>query len=201
MNTQNNWIIISYYIHNYKEIAEQYLISSVNKLNIPNYIIEVPDLGSWKNNTNYKPIFIKECLEKFNKNLVWIDCDATINYYPIYFDQLDNSSIDFAYHLLSWELHYGRLSDKNKFQLASGTLYFKNNEKINQLINKWIELSKHIQPDQISLKEALSKVKDLATMILSREYCYITSTPKGESPFIILEHPVISHFQQSRRNR
>jgi len=193
--------IISYFTPNYREIAGKYLISSVDKFKLDNYIIEVPSLGSWKNNTNYKPIFIKECLEKFKENLVWIDCDATINSYPIYFDQLDNSSTDFAYHLLSWELHYGRPQDKNKFQFASGTLYFRNNEKINQLINKWIEYSKNIYPDQKSLENALSTFSNLNTMIFPREYCYITSTPKGESPSVILENPIISHFQQSRSNR
>jgi hypothetical protein len=190
--------IISYYTPNYKEIAEKYLISSVNKLNLPNYIIEIPSLGSWKNNTNYKPIFIKECLEKFTENLVWIDCDATINSYPIYFNQLDNSSIDFAYHLLSWELHYGRPQDKNKFQFASGTLYFKNNKKTKQLIDKWIEYSKNIQPDQKSLENAISMLSSLNTMILPREYCYIETLPNGNKPNNSINNPIISHFQSSR---
>ncbi len=196
MNSQNNWIIISYYTSNYKEVAYKYLIPSV--INLNHYIVEVPNQGDWHKNTNYKPIFIKECLEKFKENLVWIDSDAIINSNPIYFDQLDNSSIDFAYHLLNWETHYGRLTDKGKFEFLSGTLYFKNNEKIKILVDKWIELSKTISPDQKSLEFAIKTYNNINTIILPREYCYIETLPDGNKPFLIVENPIISHYQASR---
>lgn len=190
--------IISYYTPNYKDTAEKYLISSVNKLNLNNYITEVPSLGSWKENTNYKPIFIRECLKKFEENLLWIDCDATINSYPFYFDQLDKSSIDFAYHLLSWKTHYGRPRDENKFEFLSGTLFFRKNDLIKQFIDIWIECSKEISPDQKSLEYTFKKFGNLNTEILPREYCYIETLPNGNKPFVPLENPVISHYQASR---
>jgi len=190
--------IISFYTPNYKAIAEKYLISSINKLNLNNYIIEVPNQGNWKENTNYKPIFIKECLEKFKENLVWIDCDATINSFPIYFDQLDKSNIDFTYHLLSWEKHYGRPRDKGKFEFLSGTLFFRNNDLVKQFVNIWTECSEEIYPDQKSLDYTLKKFGNINSEILPREYCYIDTLPNGNKPSIIIENPVITHYQASR---
>lgn len=191
--------IISYFTPNYKNIAEKYIIPSVNKLELDNYIIEVPDLHSWKANTNYKAYFVKECLEKFNSSLVFIDADATVNYNPILFNELDNKDIDFAYHLLSWEIHYGRPKDVGKFQFASGTLFFKNNKIIKNLIDKWIEISKKIYPDQKSLEKAYNEHRnELNTMILPREYLYINTQPNGEPPSIPLDNPVVVHHQISR---
>lgn len=190
--------IVSFYTLNYKEVAEKYLIPSLKRLNIEPYIICVPNLNNWKLATDYKAQFCLDCLNGFKEDIVWIDCDATVNYYPDLFDELSNSNVDIAYHLLSWETHYGRPKDMGKFQFCSGTLYFKNNEKVKQLANKWIEYTKIYSPEQKALEEAIKQTPELIKAELPREYCYIESVPGGHPPAIPLERPLISHYQVSR---
>lgn len=194
----NNWIIVSYYTKNYTDIAYKYLIPSVKKLNLPHYITEIPNLNNWKEATDYKPIFINNCLTLHKSDLVFIDCDATVNEYPELFDRLNESAgIHIAYHYLSWETHYGRPKDKDRFEFASGTLYFRNNEKIKQLIIEWIKNTKIYSPEQKALEIAIKYSKNLHTFDLPRSYSYINSTPRGE-PATKLDNPIITHYQASR---
>jgi len=95
--------IVSFYTLSYKEIAEKYLIPSLKKLNIEPYIACIPDLMGWKKSTDYKAQFCLDCLNGFKEDIVWIDCDATVNSYPILFDELCNSNVDISYHMLDWE--------------------------------------------------------------------------------------------------
>ena len=199
-STYNNWIIISFFTSNYKEIAEKYLLNSLKIQGLPNYVKEVPNFNSWKQATDYKPVLMAKCLNKFWQNLIWIDCDATIDNYPELFDTLSNNpEIDIAYHNLSWETHYGRPTDKGRFQFASGTLYFKNNDKIKQLVINWINNTKIYYPEQKALHKAIISNKNLNTFELPRTYLYIATKPNGQPPAQILENPIITHYQASRK--
>ena len=194
----NNWKIVSFYSNNYADIAYKYLIPSLKKLNLDYYIVEIPNLNSWKEATDYKAWFIKECLNKFTCNIVWIDADATVNSYPILFDELSDSNIDVAYHMLSWETHYGRPRDKGKFEFLSGTLFFNNNIRVKQLIDQWIVYTKIYSPEQRALHQAIRETIGLNIKELPREYCYITTKPDGSLSAIPLENTIINHYQASR---
>jgi len=194
----NNYLIVSFYTTNYKKIAEKFLLKSLKQQILPHYIKEVPEQGSWKKNTDFKAVFINQCLNQFSQNLVFIDADATINSDPILFKELSNNKdIDFAYHNLSWEAHYGRNGDKGKFEFLSGTLYLANNDKVKALVAEWIRNTKIHCPEQRALQIAMKEF-DLNCYELPREYCYITDTPRGKAPAQPLFKPIISHFQASR---
>jgi len=197
---KNNWILISYYTENYEQIAQNYLLKSLKNFSIPYHILKTHDRYTWKKNTDYKPFFISECLQKFKEDLVLIDTDATINNYPILFDNIPYQ-YDLGIHYLNWELHYGRPSDKNRKEMLSGTIYLRNNSKIRQLVQKWIENTKKYSPEQKALAYAIKKMPNLQIYELPREYCYIYTTPNGHAPAIELEHPIITHYQASRINR
>ena len=198
MNSQNNWIVVSYYTPNYKEIAEQYLIPSVKKFNLPYNIIEVKDMGNWKNNTNFKPSFLKEQLKTTKKDLVFIDCDATINSYPELFNNIPEE-FDIGVHTLDPLLLFGH--NKIKPHIASGTLYIKNSERIFSLIDKWISFLPHVRWEQMALEKALNSMPEIKIYNLPREYCYIVNKPNGTLPHTPLDNPVINHFQKSRLYR
>ena len=198
MNSQNNWIIVSYYTPNYKLIAEKYLIPSMQKFNLPHNIIEAKDLGSWKKNTDFKPSFLKEQLKTTNKDLVFIDCDAVINIYPELFNNIPQE-FDIGVHTLDPFLLFGH--NKIPKHIASGTLYIKNNERMFALIDKWISFLPNVRWEQKALEKAIILMPEIKVYDLPREYCYIVSKPDFSPPNIPLINPIISHFQCSREMR
>ena len=198
---KNNYTIISCYTPNYKSIYEKYLKPSLENLPIKNLVLPIPKMNSWKEATKYKPIFILDCLNKLQTDVVFTDVDSTINKYPILFDNVPQN-YDIAIHYLDWMVQFGH---KNKKELLTGTLYLRNNDKIRLLIHKWIDISKQIgRDDQKGLDNALKQLPDIKVFELPREYCYISSNPikinKGK-PKIILDNPIITHYQASRLNK
>ena len=194
---KNDYLIISYYTDNYTDIAKKYLLKSLSSISVPNYILKIPSKLDWKKNTQYKPYFILNCFRKFDKDLIFIDIDATINQYPSLFDNLP-SQYDIAVHYLDWEVHYGK--NKTKKELLSGTMYLRNNKEVYFLIKKWIANLKYVRWEQEALEKALNNSPNIKVFNLPREYCYIISTPDGE-PFIKLDNPIITHYQAGRKKR
>ena len=191
--------IISYYTPNYKDVAEKYLLPSVKRLNLSYYIPEISSKGDWVANTDYKPFFILDCLLQHKEDLVWIDCDATINIFPDLFNNIPKQ-FDIAIHFLEWRLHYSWHKDSNVKELASGTIFFRNNEYSKIICQKWIDNSKHIKPDQKALEQTI-KETNVSYYNLPREYCYITHHPNGQTSYVLIENPTISHHQVSREKR
>lgn len=192
-------IFVSYFTPNYKKIIEEYLLPSLIGLELPYYTEEVKDLGNWRKNANYKLIFIKQCLKKFNTDIVWIDADAIINKFPTLF-WIIPKEYDLAVHYLDWMLHYGRPSDKGKYELLTGTMFFRNNDNGKRLLDKWIELTLPSNPQQKTLEKSIKQMPEIKVYKLPRSYCFIVATSKGE-PLNPLKDPIISHFQKSREMR
>ena len=200
---KNQWILCAYYTSNYKSVYEKYLEPSLVKLNLPSYIEIVEEFGSWKVNTDYKPLFVLNCLNSMGCDIVLTDVDSRINKYPILFDKIPEQ-YDIAAHTFRWDLHYGRPSDKGKTELLSGTLYLRNNDKVKRLVKKWIELIPDYNWEQNALQEAIKQMPDINVLNLPRKYCYISTTPRGINggvPAVVVKDPVISHFQESRKQK
>ena len=52
------------------------LRQSLLKLNIDHDIVAINNLGSWQRNTQYKPVFIRQMLDKHNpRPIVCLDAD------------------------------------------------------------------------------------------------------------------------------
>jgi len=190
---------ISYYTKNYEEIMNSYLLPSLVGLELPYCIEEIKDLGSWKKNTDFKPVFIKQCLEKLNDDVVFTDADSIIHKHPSLFWIIQQEGYDLAYHLLWWKEHYSWHTNSNRREVLSGTLFLRNNDRIKRLIDKWIELTKSYCWEQQALAEAIKQMPNLKIYELPRSYTYINSTPRGE-PLNPLpkEQIVIEHFQCGR---
>lgn len=194
----NNWKIVSFYTLNYKPVAEKYLIPSLKKLSIEPYIICVPNLNNWKTATDYKATFVQECLNGFKEDIVWIDCDATVNYYPELFDNIP-IEYDIGVHYFDPTLFYDDIIKPP--HVASGTIFIRNNEKIKILVNEWIENTKYTRWEQMALQLAIEHNSTIKNYNLPRSHCYINSQPNGKPPRVIIEQPVIEHFQASREMR
>ncbi len=199
---KNTWMLVTYYTPEYEDVFFRCLKSSLDVLKSLYYIEKIPDLGGWKENTDYKPEFILKSLNMFSSDIVITDVDSQLNEYPVLFDNIPKE-YDIAVHTMDWFLHYGRPTDVGKSELLSGTLYLRNNTRVKKLVKLWIEKSKYHSWEQQALQEAIKEMGELIKVYdLPREYCYITSTPKrinNGKVAVPIKNPIIEHYQVSRK--
>lgn len=196
----NNLIFVSYYTKNtiYEKVINNYLLPSLKKFNLKYHIEAIENKGNFFLNVIQKPVIAYNALNKFSQNIVVIDADAIIEYYPTLLFEIPDR-FDIGFHWLDWGYHYGKLHGKK--ELLDGTLYINNNEKMRNFIKQWVENStiKKLN-NQIALeKMILEKGLDIKVFELPREYCYITTQPYNKPPAIIIKHPIITHHQASRK--
>jgi hypothetical protein len=120
-------LVVSFYTPDweYPTYAKN-LQADCDRLNLDCYIEEKFSLENYVNNCNIKPFFIKECLEKFQRPILWMDVDATINKLPE--ELLDaKEHYDLAVHLNSKFL--------NRFYVNS--IWFNYTPVVLKLVNSW----------------------------------------------------------------
>ncbi|MBS4164646.1 Uncharacterized protein PRO82_001977 [Candidatus Protochlamydia amoebophila] len=178
------YITVGYFTENtpYEEEI-RHLAESLERFHLPMDLVAVPTQGSWQANTQYKAYFIKQMLVRhYPKNILYLDADARVQQYPALFDQIDADLAVFYWH--------------NK-ELISSTLYFANNAKIAELIERWITCCFENPDiwDQKVLQYVIQESKDLKLRIdmLPPSYCQIFDLMQQEG------EPVIEQFQASRR--
>lgn len=178
------YVIVTYYTFNtgYEEEVKN-LIESVKNFNLPFDSVGIPDQGSWQLNTQFKGYFIKNMMIKhFPLDIFYLDADARLYRHPTLFDKVN---FDIAF-------HYYKL-----LELLSGTLYFSNNAKVFELVERWISMMQEFpaEKDQKMLNDTVEQSLDLNLNIrrLPPEYCKIFDL-MGD-----VKNPVIEHFQASRR--
>jgi hypothetical protein len=88
------------------------------------YSEQLPNLGSYASNCLRKPKFILDCLQKFNKPILWIDADSLVNELPLEFDSID---ADVA------------CVEKANGCPESALIYFNNTEKSINFVKTWME--------------------------------------------------------------
>jgi hypothetical protein len=135
----------------------------------------------------------------FTENIVWIDADAEIKTTPILFSEIPDK-YDLAVHWLDWKKHFG-YNFSRTLELLDGTFYIRNTKKIKEFIQLW--KSKSIDQNQRHrgvLENLLSIHKEIKVYSLPWEYCYISTTPKGNT-LNPIKNPVIEHYQLSRTAR
>lgn len=193
----NNFKVVSYYTENtvYKDIANEYLIPSLQKTKLEWEVDAVANKKDWYKNTAYKPSYIYMKLCNTDKDIVWVDCDARIVVEPSALSTFP-LEYDIALHYLDWSRHYKRPKDTTK-ELLTGTLYLRNSLKVKQLVNKWaIESMNNTGIWEQKILERLLKARDIKVFELPEEYCCIVDQ-KGKIPTYIHD-PVIIHYQASR---
>ena len=169
-------IFVNFYTgdNGYEKVVP-YLIDSLNKFNLPYYIVEINSNGDkWEKICQQKPYILLKVMNEYpNKNIVWVDADAVIEKLPKEFLKI-KKDIGVCY--------LGR-------SLASGTIFFKNNKICKQIINDWInENNKSFKVwDQVTLDKVLNKTYKNHIHTLPNSYIGIFN-----------KNAVISHWQFSR---
>ena len=190
------WIICAYYTKNttYENHSKNF-VESLKEFNLPHDVTAIDNRGDWYANMQYKPVFLKQMLEKHHSNsVVYVDIDAIFCRYPNYFDKLDQDQeqdVNVAVHILN----HSKYRRKNQPpELLSGTIFLKNTVKTKQIVNEWIQECKKDSKmwDQRALANVLKKYK---YHLLPEEYVVIFDYMSS------IKNPVIKHFQASRESR
>ncbi len=194
-------IFISYYTKgSYEQIAQEHLLPTLKRHSLPFEVKKVADTRNWYRNTAYKATFILEMMEKHQKDVVFIDCDAEILRFPTLFYEIPEE-IDVACHILDWWYFWHNRTDRAKFDLLSGTMLFSYNQKVLDLTKRWIEkLREEQRPfEQKTLQEIIEQDKDINLYNLPPKYCAIIKEDGSISEY--MNPPVILHYQASRVER
>lgn len=188
------WIVCAYFTKStpYEEHSKGF-VESLKRFNLSYDVTSVDSMGDWYVNMQYKPMFLKQMLEKHYPNsVVYMDVDAILCRYPEYFDKLDNiPEVDIAVHLLD---HSKRKLKLRPPEMLSGTIFLKNTATTKQIVEKWIQECK--RGPRIWDQRALATIlKEYAYYVLPEEYCTIFDYMAD------VKNPVIKHFQASREER
>jgi len=190
---------ISFYTGHYEWDADQ-LKKSMIKFGIDTSNIEYREqIGSWEANTQMKALFILEKLLE-NDSVIWTDADSRVRQTPSFFD---NITTDVGLFFLPKELAGGWVPPEHSIlqnvdsYLQSGTMYFKNNDRVIELLKSWNELNKRDsqQWDQWTLQVVL-QTSDVTITHLPPEYIWMDGVVSTAYSY---RKPVIEHTQASRR--
>jgi glycosyltransferase involved in cell wall biosynthesis len=157
------------------------LQKSMDKFGLPYEIVGLRNKGSWEKNTQMKPQVLKSVMDKYNKDVVWIDADAEFVEAPELFYNLD---CDIAFHhLKEWD------------EKMTGTMYFKNSIMSREILNKWIhENESNDLPDGPNFQKIMEQPRGLKIVDLPVEYINVV-----DIKFLQCAKPVIIQHQASRR--
>ena len=189
-------IIISYVTRStpYEQVLETFLLPSLKRFNLPYHIAYPEDKGSWTKNTQLKPIIIMDALLKHKQAVVYLDADATIEYYPELFDRLQ--AYDIGVHYFDFFKFWRNEEGNTKREVLGGTLYFNYNEKVLAFMDSWIKQTQGIYNDQQSLNIVVTQWKTKLNIYnLPIEYITIR---KGKFVPPEIKNPCIIHNQVSR---
>jgi len=182
-------VIASYYTKDSdyeKQVKE--LIISLRRLNLEYDIKAIEDRGGWHKNTYWKSTFVLNTLKKHRgRSVVFVDADAIFRQSPILFNDYN---CDFAYH------YY------NNKELLGGTLYFGNTNGARYVAEQWVEIDKEKMTTHMPQKNLQALFGRIQHKVkwkhMPIEYCMIFDCHQRRHGKL---HPVIEHFQLSRKNK
>ena len=182
---RNNYIFVAYYTKQtgYEAVART-LRASLEKFKVAMFIDGIPTRGSWQSNIAYKPEFVFAMMCKYpDRDIIYVDADAELKQYPTYFDTFSG---DVGVHF------------KDGKELLSGTIYFRNNERVRDLVRQWMSTQQHYPNtwDQVTLHRTIGKyAKEFGVKVVDipAAYTQIFDSMKHNGA------PVIEHHQASRK--
>ena len=183
-------ILISYYTTNNDYAKEvENLKKSLQPWGLKTDIFGMESLGSWQQNIAHKPEFIRTMQRKhLGKPLLYVDADALVVGYPGLFEGM-SQKCDIGIH---------QLQGNHRRELLSGTIYLSATPGARAVVDVWREEMRAFPDvwDQVILQKVLhERANDFRVYDLPPEYCSIFD--RSDRP----THPVIEHYQASRRMR
>ena len=196
-----NFIICVYATENtpYPEIANEYVIPSLQSLNLAYDFQIVPNLGTWQYNTSYKPTFARTMLEKHkDKNVVLLDADARVFQYPELLNLIPEE-YNFAAHFLDHNTWYQNGS--NFKELVSSCVFLRNCNRTLELVKKWEYKCQNSQLWEQKVLQRLLEAEKESVYNLPLRYCYINTVRGTQEPYVKCDDVVIKQYQASRTTK
>ena len=193
------FVITSYYTFDtpYAEVCHEYLMPSVNRLGLNVDIRAVASMGSWQNNTSYKPEFMRSMMDHHKEDIVFVDSDAEVLVYPNLFNEIPEE-YNIAVHVLDKSAWYGKNYAQGRFELLSGTLWMRNCDESRRVLDAWQEECKATNMWEQKVLQKVLEQMCIKPYQLPISYCYIKTLPGNRQPRIKIDNPVIAHNQVSR---
>lgn len=185
-------IISGYTINTDYEQEVKDLETDLKRFNLPYKLYGYESRGDWTKNTMVKAELIQRALKEYpSEDIIWLDADAVIVREPIFFHQLKDKTFDICCHYLK--------TNYNPNELLSGTIIFRNNEIVRQLVDDWVN-DTEVNWDQKKLQRVVDgkyegKLKKIALPIE-----YIKIRPRNIKSARELDC-IIGHKQMSREQR
>ncbi|NGX59982.1 MAG: hypothetical protein KR126chlam3_01142 [Chlamydiae bacterium] len=186
-------VIISFYTKGtpYEEEVQN-LLTSCKGFGLDASIQGVESQGSWELNCAYKPFFILEKIEEFNRPVLWVDADGVFVQKPIWQKAVES---DLAVRIED-------VPDFHPSKVISSTVFVRPEGK--DLIHLWIQNCRDLLLDSNRKEEFWDQIALRGVVIQHPErvspmplsYAKIYDHP-GDCQQV--EKPVIEHYQASRR--
>ena len=189
-------IIVSHYTKKtgYEKEVD-HLIRSLKEFDLEYNVEGIDSLGNkdgvsaWRRNSNYCSLQVLRMLSEYpDRDILRVDADAVFKRHPSIFLE-DDFTADVAAHIHTFRWHEN--------ELLGGTMFFRNNANVKNLVNKWAldcTLNKPSERNPDSLQNLLESGKfDVKFESLPDTYCTIFDIMED------VEKPVIVHYQASRR--
>ena len=143
--------------------------------------------GRWELNCGMKASILRQALSDFDDNILYLDVDARILRQPP-FEEIETDLPGYIVFDSPWQ----------KQQLASGTIYFPNNDVSRSVIDDWIEdqTANPMMWDQVTLKRVYKNTKH---SLIDYKWCNILGHNGPQSRILETNDPVVLHTQVSRK--
>ena len=195
--TERKWMVVSFYTKGTTyELEIKKLEASLKRFHLPYHFYGCQQYGSWRANLNCKSASIMTALDKFkDSDIVFLDADAIVRQYPKLFDDLSFKGLhDMAAHFHAYSQSVPGGS------LLSGTLWFRNNDTIRQLVGLWHQIGmdypevRHQHCLRLAIEEWRRSKHTVNIFRMPSSYTCIFDYRNNRHV-----EPVIEHFQASRR--
>jgi len=179
-------LVVTYYTPGYGRLVDRWR-RSVHRQGLEWYAEEIPDRGGWRENTRYKPTFMKQVMDRTGKDVVWLDVDGVACAYP---DLFVDAKFDIGFVEVDWSKY--STATRNDVEALSGTVFVRNSKTGREFLTAW---ERELERDK-ELVDAVAMAvvsKRFRYESLPPTYCRIFDTMAGTPGEAVFEH-----FQASR---
>ena len=188
-------IVVSYFTDSFYQREAFELVRSCQRFSLDYHVQEVVSLGSWLQNTNYKPQFLLDMAIRYpERTIVWVDADARFRKRPDLFN-IRSPLWDVSFR----KIPSGKLCSG---KCCSGTVILPSGSKREGLLKEWIhQIELHPEStDQVCLGFAMHRLQ-ADRYELPVEYCWIFDFDE-DGKTVEMDpakyEPVVEHLQASR---
>ena len=187
------FVLVCYYtIGSVYEAPAKALENKAKERGVKCHVRGISDRGGWCENTDFKPVFISECMRDFNDDIAYTDADSVMHAYPSLFDSPAADIIirkqDFRWRKGEW---------------MSGTFFMRNCETNARVVEEWasrVSASKTTRNnprtwEQHHLGSAIESCGASWSQLPAEYICF----DHIEQEVGKIANPVFTHMQYSRK--